>query len=66
MINFSSFVKFANKIDCQTTITSECVEKSIHLQYMSLTHAPDTQPQYYRLYFTPKNVDNINFVLYLG
>ena len=48
MINFSSFVTFANKINRQTSITLECVEnkKLIHLQFnVRLTHAPDTQPQ---------------------
>ena len=50
IINFSSFVIFANKINSKNSITSECVEqqKLIRLQQpicMRLTHVPDTLPQ---------------------
>ena len=47
MVNYSSFVMFANKINRQTTITLERVEQQkIHLQFnMRLTRVPDTQPQ---------------------
>ena len=49
MINYSSLIMFANKINRPTSITLECVEqqKINTLQFnMYLTHVPDTQTQH--------------------
>ena len=49
MINYPSFVMFANKINRQTSVTFECVEQqkinTFNSFNMHLMHVPDTQPQ---------------------
>ena len=65
MINYSSFVMFANKINCQTSVTLECVEQqkiNTFTVYASYTCARHTTSiiDYISLC---KNVNNINFII---
>ena len=56
MINFSSFVIFASKINRHISITSESVENinTLTVSNMLLTQAPDKQPQLKGLFHSLK------------